>query len=324
VLLVYLIFNSKKGRESFAEGMLWALILLPILANAFMGSSVLRTFHRIKASMTPLYIVFPVIMMLVCSWYYLTSPKMTVDAVLFIQLCVTAIIVLIIRRNVRKKLKEKLSGAEPHYKTFNWLKKGTFHATGSVIDILMRRSDILIIGYLSNHLMSGYYGVAVLVTSLVAFGLSVTDYVFLPKLKAAHETGKRKVLQAAVHQASRQVLAMSAPLIVLLMISGSWLLSCFGPGFTAAFVPMLILLVAQAVEAAMGLSGNLLTMYGRHAVHHWICGLSLMAQVFMTLILVPYLGMTGAALSAALSRIGMNIFAYRAVNKTIGIRASVI
>jgi O-antigen/teichoic acid export membrane protein len=324
LILTCFIFNSFKGRESFNEGMFWALLSIPFMVNAFMGSAVLRTFHRIKASMVALYIVFPLVMIITCSYYYWSNERMTVDAVLFIQLCIAVVTSWLVRRSVRRRIKNKLGGVTPQFKSWVWLKRGYFYYTGSVVDVLMRRSDIIILGFIISHVEAGYYAVAALVTSFVAFGLSVTDYVYLPKIKTAHESGKRKVVQSAVNQAARQILAMSLPIIVLLMFGGSWLLSCFGSQFSVAYVPMLILLAGQAVEATLGLSGNLLTMYNRHAVINRINGLCLFFQILLIILLTPYLGMTGAAMASTICRIATNIMAFNKAKKLIGIRASVI
>ena len=324
LILTCFIFNSFKGRESFNEGMFWALLSIPFMVNAFMGSAVLRTFHRIKASMVAIYIVFPLVMIITCSYYYWSNERMTVDAVLFIQLCFAVVTSWLVRRSVRRLIKNKFGGVTPQFKSWVWLKRGYFYYTGSVVDVLMRRSDIIILGFIISHVEAGYYAVAALVTSFVAFGLSVTDYVYLPKIKSAHESGKRKVVQSAVNQAARQILAMSLPIIVLLMFGGSWLLSCFGSQFSVAYVPMLILLAGQAVEATLGLSGNLLTMYNRHAVINRINGLCLFFQILLIILLTPSLGMTGTAMASTICRIATNIMAFNKAKKLIGIRASVI
>jgi O-antigen/teichoic acid export membrane protein len=101
------------------------------------------------------------------------------------------------------------------------------------------------------------------------------------------------------------------------------LLHVFGKGFTAGSSALLILAVGQLVNAATGPTGVLLTMTGKQ---RWELAniLSMVAFNFvLNLLLIPKLGMMGAAVAAALSIAIINglkivqvymLFGFRAYN----------
>ncbi|MFM9026500.1 MAG: oligosaccharide flippase family protein, partial [Bacteroidota bacterium] len=324
VMLLYLIDHSKRGREGFSESMFWVLLALPFLVYVYRSASILRAFHRIKASMTPITIVFPIMMAAACAYFYWKHDYLTVDAAVFRQFACTVIIALLISRSTGKRLREKMGGAEASYDAFVWMRTASTFLIGSLIQILLTQTDILLTGWLLDHTRAGYYAIAVRITSLVAFGLTVTDYVFLPKITEVIKQGKKKQAQQLVNDASRQILFMAVPVVLLLVFSGSWLLGGFGDKFeTAAYVPMLILLTGQVVNAATGLSAGILNAAGHRMTYFLISGGSALVQMALTYFLLPKFGLVGAAVSSTSIRVILNVLCYRATLHHLGIRSSI-
>lgn len=320
--LLILIFKSKRSNWSFNEGMFWALFILPVLAFIYQASAVLRSFHRIKASMLPVFILLPVFMAVSCGYYFISNGKLPVDAVMFTQLVCTVLIGFIISRISGKQRQERLEEAEPEYHRKLWLSAAASFFIVSLVDMLLRQTDILLIGYMLNNAKAGQYAVAARITSLVAFGLSVTDYVYMPRIAAVYERRRLAELQKMVRQASRQIVLIALPVVVALIAAGPWLLSLFGPAFRIAYVPMLILLTGQLVNAATGMVGGLLNMTGNHRSFLLFSIICALLQFGLIYVLVPVWGLSGAAAAAALSRILLNVLAYRRVRKVMKIRPS--
>ncbi len=315
--------KSRNGLVNFSEGFFWALFLLPLLAMVYQGAAVLRSYNRIKASMLPVYILLPVFLSIAVAIYYYQHHRLSVDAVMFLQLGCTFLVMLWVRRMVRRKMDPLIGEATPEIEPRVWLSVASAFFLSSIIEMLLKQSDILMVGYLMSHVRAGEYSAASRITSLIAFGISVSDYLYMPKITALYVSGKKRALQEMVRTSARQIMGLTLPLMVLLVLSGPWLLAAFGPTFKKAYIPMLILLAGQLVNAATGLSGALLTMAGNRNSYVLYSFVSFVFQIFFMLLLVPVWGLSGAAVSAALARILLNFLAYRHVRTKIGITASV-
>lgn len=91
--------------------------------------------------------------------------------------------------------------------------------------------------------------------------------------------------------------SLAMALVVLAL--GKPMLMLFGPGFDAGY-PLLFLLVAGVVvRAAVGPCESLLTMSGHQNVCALIYGLTLVVNVTLSVLLIPAIGLWGAAIATA-------------------------
>jgi O-antigen/teichoic acid export membrane protein len=324
IVLALLIFVYKKGSVGFRESILWMILLLPILATVHQASAVLRSFQRIKASMLPIHVVLPVILSLATAIYYFEYGKLPVDAVLLLQLAVTLLVGWRVSRTTGKRLREQLDRSKTEYRFFKWFTVASGHFVTSLMEVLLRQGDILMVGYLATHVYAGQYAAAVRITSLVVFALSVADYVYLPRLAAMAKSGKKRQLRLSVRSFSREILLATLPLAVLLALAGPWLLAAFGTSFKNAYVPLLILLVGHLFTAGTGLAGGMMQLTGDRRTYVGYSITSVMILFTLLAVLLPKWGLTGAALSSLTARLLLQLFCYRRLYRRTGIRAGII
>ncbi|MEQ1952113.1 lipopolysaccharide biosynthesis protein [Mesorhizobium sp. CN2-181] len=93
----------------------------------------------------------------------------------------------------------------------------------------------------------------------------------------------------------------SVLMAVVVLVLGEPMLSLFGPGFEAGY-PLLFLLVAGVVaRASVGPCESLLTMSGHQNVCALVYALTLALNVGLSVLLIPRLGLWGAAVATASS-----------------------
>lgn len=324
IVLALLIFVYKKGSVGFRESILWMVVLLPVLATVHQASAVLRSFQRIKASMLPIHVVLPVFLSLAAFVYYLEYDKLPVDAVLLLQLVCTLLVGWRVSRTTGKRLREQLDRSETEYRYFNWFTAASGHFITSLMEVLLRQGDILMVGYLATHVYAGQYAAAVRITSLVVFALSVADYVYMPRLAAIMKSGKKRQLRLSVRSYSRQILTATLPLAVLLALTGPWLLAAFGTAFKNAYYPLLILLAGHLFTAGTGLAGGMMQLTGgkRTYIGYSICAVIILFTLLT--VLLPKWGLTGAAIASVTARLMLQLLCYRSVYSRTGIRAGIL
>jgi O-antigen/teichoic acid export membrane protein len=81
------------------------------------------------------------------------------------------------------------------------------------------------------------------------------------------------------------------------------MLALFGPEFTAGY-PLLFLLVCGVVaRAAVGPAESLLTMSGNQNICAAVYALTLALNIFLSVLLIPAMGLWGAAIATTLSMV---------------------
>jgi O-antigen/teichoic acid export membrane protein len=193
----------------------------------------------------------------------------------------------------------------------------------TLLNLALKQADVLYVGHLLNHTKAGYYGAAARMASLVALGLSAADFVYMPRIAALFQQEKKRALQEMLRQASRQILLISVPVILLLAIAGKMLLGWFGDSFRDAYLPLVILLAGQAVNAATGMVGGVLSMTGHHRIFVLFNLVAFLVQLTLSWLLIPSFGMTGAAIATSTALIALNLLGYTYLRRKLDLVASV-
>jgi O-antigen/teichoic acid export membrane protein len=80
---------------------------------------------------------------------------------------------------------------------------------------------------------------------------------------------------------------------------GEPMLSLFGPGFDAGYPFLFVLVVGVVARAAVGPTESLLTMSGNQNICAAVYALTLAVNVGLNLLLIPAMGLWGAAIATS-------------------------
>jgi O-antigen/teichoic acid export membrane protein len=173
---------------------------------------------------------------------------------------------------------------------------------------LLNRSDLLLMGWLLNDPAAvGAYAIAARLAELATFGQQAANTTLAPTISELHATGQRDRLQGVVTRTAQGVFAFTLTVSLTLALGGEWALGLFGPGFAAAYFPLLILLAGQTINAMTGSVGYLMTMTGHQRAAAWRVALSALVTVALNVALIPRYGLNGAALASALGTAVLNL-----------------
>jgi O-antigen/teichoic acid export membrane protein len=100
---------------------------------------------------------------------------------------------------------------------------------------------------------------------------------------------------------------------------GHLLLSLFGPAFTEGYPLMLVLLAGILAKATVGPGEVLLNMAGRQRLCVTLYAVVLCANIALNIILIPHLGLMGAATATASAMALEAVLLHIAVRHTLGI-----
>lgn len=200
------------------------------------------------------------------------------------------------------------------------LKRSAPMAISAASFLLMQSLDVLMLKQFDNYAVVAVYSIAVKLTLLLSVALASVNAVLAPKIAEDHNLGDQKALAIKVKKGTRLIFFSTAPAIVILALGAEWILSWFGPAYTAAKTPLLILLMGQAVNTLCGSVGVYLNMTSKQKAFQWIVASALLLNVVLNAYLIPIYGMNGAAWATAASMMAWNIIAVIYVYKIDGIK----
>jgi O-antigen/teichoic acid export membrane protein len=90
---------------------------------------------------------------------------------------------------------------------------------------------------------------------------------------------------------------------IVVLVLGQPMLWLFGPGFDAGYPLLFLLVLGVVARAAVGPCESLLTMSGNQNICAFVYALTLAVNVGLSMVLIPRIGLWGAAIGTAVAMI---------------------
>ena len=168
----------------------------------------------------------------------------------------------------------------------------------SVISFLNLRSDQFVLGYLAGTASVGQYSVAVTVAELLLFFPRALSTALLPRITRADPDSARHMAASACRHTIGGALISAAVLIPV----GLLIPVVFGEAYRPSVIPFFVMLPGLAAFAlAPVLSTYFSGQLGRPIVSSLFAAMSLGVDFALVWVLIPALGVVGAALASTLA-----------------------
>jgi len=277
-----------------------ALLALPLLTLAKVNSAALRGFKCVVLSPLPVTVVRPLVLLVLltaCSVGF--NRRLNAPRAMALNLAAAAATLALAAVLLKHIVSRNVENIPPRYKTRHWLAVSLPLFLIAGMHLIFNRTDIIMLGLLRNPELVGVYAVASRVAALGIFGLTSINLIAAPMISQLYSTGKLKELQQMVTLAARGSFAFTLIFGLALVIAGKYILSLFGPEFVAGYLPMLILLIGQLVNAITGTVSFLMTMTGHQNQAAAIVTFSAAVNIALNILLIPRFGLVGAAIATA-------------------------
>jgi len=180
------------------------------------------------------------------------------------------------------------------------------------------------VGSIAGKSDAGLFTVAVKGADLLVVGLAAANMALSPRMAAFYHEKKLAKLRQMIARAYRVVALITIPVVLLFVFFGNYFLSIFGPAYVAAWPTLIILSLAQLVNVFSGPVGAMLNMAGQEKVTMAGVAVSLVVTVVANVVLIPIMGINGAALGTALGMITWNLLLVFLCYRRVGIWTPVI
>ena len=169
--------------------------------------------------------------------------------------------------------------------------------------MLMSSTDVLILGHFVTMEQVGVYGAALTIANFFSSSLMMSvNSIFAPLVATAHGQGKPEQIAMLYRSTTRWLFFITLPLVTATILAREPIMSVFGEGFVAqGSLALLILTLGHMLNCMTGGVGYVLSMTGRQKIELWINLVAVGLNVTLNILLIPEMGIVGAALATAIS-----------------------
>ncbi len=244
------------------------------------------------------YVLRPFLLLALALLAFHASGSATIVAVMGSYVLAAWIAATLISIEVYRRLLARFPTYSVRYESGRWSRIAFPALMAEVTLLAVGIADIMILSVFASSSEVGIYVASTKLVAVVAFVQFGLSYASAHHFAALQSRPSKSALRHFAIQTARWTFWPSLMAAAVLAVFMRPLLDLFGPGFSAGADIMPILLLALVIRAAVGPSDQLLMMADQARVLTTIHAVSTGLVVLLGALLVPTLGMTGAALAA--------------------------
>jgi len=173
--------------------------------------------------------------------------------------------------------------------------------------LIMKKVDILMLGYFTSSSNVGIYSAAARTAQLLIIGLNSFGVIFTPIISELHKKKKMVELENTYKTVTKIIFTIVFPLFLVFITFGRDILAVFDTEFIVGFWALVILSIAHLVNSTTGSCGTIISMAGHSKIiliNHVIV---FTINIALNIILIPMYGIIGAAIATCSSMVIINI-----------------
>ena len=299
-------------------------LMLPLLALLQQSGALHRALKHAAESDLYVSIVRPLgLLVLVVLLYVLAPTLLRAPVVAALSLVSTVVAVVWSSLRLRVHWPPLARDTRPEYQMSAWVRVGAQLSVLSVMQVTSISMGSLVIGAFLGAERVGPYYAAVQLAMFGSFGLNAINTILAPVISEHYAAGRLDLLAHLMQRAARMTFVSTTVLAAGLALFGRYVLVLFGPGFSVAYVPLLVLLVGEWLNTCAGSVGFLLTMTRFQKQAPWIFLCGAVASLVLAVLLVPLWGLTGMAVATVAGWSVWNLVALAYVYKKLHINPTV-
>ncbi len=288
-------------RPSLAPGLyeaaFWGMILVPVYALSLLLQSALRGRSWIVLAQIPDLLVRPCAVIIAV--LALSYGGYQIDGAVAFQVVIgaTLLALIVVAYWFNRSLPKEVRGVPGETEPAEWRSVSSKLLLASGANLLLTQIDVLMLGPIVSTDVASFYSVASRISGVSLFAIVALGSIGGPMVSELFALEKHDELKRLAKVIGRTAFLAVLPIVGVLAVFGSSILSLFGEAFQVAYTPLLILLASQLAAAFFGPAALLLTMTVHEGAAARFLLMSLVANIVLNAALIPLFGMTGAAIA---------------------------
>lgn len=305
-LLILAYCTPIHGLCEYKTHYLWAVWAIPLFVFMHIYQATLRASKMLGWGQFAEKVVQPMaFFFLLLLFYFLQNWQLTdYDAIITrtISFVVTALCALFL---VKKYLPENTAEI-PQYEISKWWGNCQYFAMTTLLYALNTRIDILFLGlYQIPEEQIAYYNAALKLSEMALIPYAILYTVTAPMYSQLYSERKMDELQLFFTKTTRLTFIIVLPILLVLILCGTFFLGLFGESFREAYPLLLILCLTKLIHVFVGPVNYLMMMVNLEKE----ATIALLISVFVTIVLHSFLIPIYSALGAAYATLlGLLVF----------------
>ena len=188
-----------------------------------------------------------------------------------------------------------------------------------IVNYISDWSAITILAFLETENEVGIYALALRTALLTSFFFRSVGIVIAPRFSVLAGQKRLKELEQLGKKSTRLMLLMSLPVLLIFFVFPEQIMGIYGEEFRSGATYLAIIALGQFIHLGTGNVGHVLMMtgYGKSARNNNFIGMCV--NLLLMLILVPLMGVIGAAIAMTTAILVQKTLALYMVRKYLGI-----
>jgi O-antigen/teichoic acid export membrane protein len=323
LVVLAVLFVPSLVKPDFRIALVLAAIGLPLVALSGLGSQIGRAFGWVALAYGPSQVWWPALLVLVAGIMTATGSSMAATIMVPVSLALLAAVLAVQAIVYARRLRARLKSVAAEYDRPAWMRVALPMLLIDSFVALISYADIVMVGIFLTPSDVAHYFAATRLAMVVSFFLTSVGSLAGPNLAALYAQGKTSDMQELLAGVTPWMTLPAAAVTLLLVVAGWPLLRLFGAGFDTAYVTLVLLAAGNLVASVNGPAGLVLNMTG----HQGSCGKTYagaaVTNIILNALLIPRLGIAGAALATTLTIIVTSGLLVFLVRRHLGLRSSI-
>jgi O-antigen/teichoic acid export membrane protein len=177
-----------------------------------------------------------------------------------------------------------------------------------LMEFFMGQTDRIALGVYSGVHDVGIYTTAAALIAYETIVMQSVNQIFAPVIADLHTRGEYVLLGRLFQTLTKWMLGLTVPLAIVMIAYARPIMRIFGHDFEAGWSILVIGTCGQLVNCGVGSVGTLLIMSGNHRRLIRVQAVMAVVMVVLSIWLVPLAGAWGAAVAAAVTNAGVNLW----------------
>jgi O-antigen/teichoic acid export membrane protein len=301
-----------------------ALWMIPLFSVMTLQQEAARALRRIGLAYAPSLVLRPLFAILGAGAYIALGGQLESTIALGVTLGAMALAIGAQALDFWRRLEAPVRVAPPRYETRQWLRTALPLLLVASFVVILLQTDVVMVGAIMGHRAAGLYGAAAKTASLVGLVLIAVSAIAAPVFSSLFVQERQEDLQRLVATLAHWIFWPSLLISLFLAAFAKPVLGLFGAQFASASSVLVILLVGQVINAGAGSVGWLLLVTGNQDQAAWAYGWSAAVHVALLAIMIPLLGIDGAALATTVSYSLWNVWLHSLVVRKLNVHPSIL
>ncbi|WP_274423758.1 oligosaccharide flippase family protein [Chelativorans sp. YIM 93263] len=294
---------------------------LPFLAMEYYLEGIARGFGWYRLTTIPIYIIRPILIGSTALLLSALGVELTLPVVGAVVVGSMGVITLGLALVLRRRLAPYRPNAAPtRAEASLWIRASLPLSIVSGLDDLVIYADVLLISLMLPSEAVGVYFAAARVLALANFVYFAMYLVAGRRFALDLAARDRSRLQSSLLETSRLMFWLTALAVGATLLAGPLLLAAFGQAFEDGYGVMIVLGAGMIARALAGQADEMLIVSGRQKQAAWILAATVGVNLSISALLIPWLGIMGAAVGTAIAMATRSMLVAFTVYRLDGLR----